>query len=343
MIIGPVYASNGAGAITPSGSQAIAYDVFGRTVSIGGEAFAYDGDGARVIENTRVFADDDVFVEDSATLSLYVRFGGELVAKRVLTSPDLGTTTWLHTNHIGSVVLETNPSGASGAYGSEQEYFPFGLPVTPGKSEIYGFTGQQQNPATGVVYLHARYYDPYVGRFLSADPSEPTSPGVGPNRYAYAFNDPVNAADPTGLDTFLAGQTAAGNGGADVIAQMRQIRELGLVYGSDVTTSGTQARYVVPWRSSFGVVTFKDQQIDCSSATLEAFLKSTHGDINGAPLTDRMFRGLYNLWQRYTGNEPRDGAVGALVSLGIAERVLDRNAIRVGDIVQGYTLSHPLI
>lgn len=35
-------------------------------------------------------------------------------------------------------------------------------------------------------------------RFLSPDPSDPTLPGVGTNRYAYGLNDPINNSDPNG-------------------------------------------------------------------------------------------------------------------------------------------------
>ncbi len=35
-------------------------------------------------------------------------------------------------------------------------------------------------------------------RFISPDTLDPTQPGVGTNRYAYAQNDPVNKSDPTG-------------------------------------------------------------------------------------------------------------------------------------------------
>ncbi|NOU31372.1 MAG: RHS repeat-associated core domain-containing protein, partial [Polyangiaceae bacterium] len=54
--------------------------------------------------------------------------------------------------------------------------------------------------ATGLVYLHARYYDPALGQFISPDPLDMARPGVGPNRYAYSGGDPVNSKDPSGLD-----------------------------------------------------------------------------------------------------------------------------------------------
>jgi hypothetical protein len=47
-----------------------------------------------------------------------------------------------------------------------------------------------------------RYYDPVIGRFLSADTLDPNKPGVGTNRYAYADNDPINKADPNGHGFF---------------------------------------------------------------------------------------------------------------------------------------------
>ena len=47
-------------------------------------------------------------------------------------------------------------------------------------------------------YLNARYYDPKLAMLLQPDWWEVTRAGVGTNRYAYSFNDPVNASDPGG-------------------------------------------------------------------------------------------------------------------------------------------------
>lgn len=44
--------------------------------------------------------------------------------------------------------------------------------------------------------VHARYYDPETGRFISPDPSGYQD---GPNLYAYVGNNPLNYTDPWGL------------------------------------------------------------------------------------------------------------------------------------------------
>jgi RHS repeat-associated protein len=60
------------------------------------------------------------------------------------------------------------------------------------------YINERFDPETGLQYLHARYYDPNLGRFLTPDTWDPMLPGVDFNRYAYAGNDPVNASDPNG-------------------------------------------------------------------------------------------------------------------------------------------------
>ncbi|WP_421695365.1 RHS repeat-associated core domain-containing protein [Aestuariivirga sp.] len=54
------------------------------------------------------------------------------------------------------------------------------------------------DPESGLQYLHARYYDPLLGRFLSPDTWDPDLAGVDINRYAYAGDDPVNGSDANG-------------------------------------------------------------------------------------------------------------------------------------------------
>ncbi len=58
------------------------------------------------------------------------------------------------------------------------------------------YRGYYYDSETGLYYLNARYYDPEVGRFISADE---TLIG-GYNLFEYCYNDPINLIDPTGLE-----------------------------------------------------------------------------------------------------------------------------------------------
>ena len=66
------------------------------------------------------------------------------------------------------------------------------------KTTNTGSGGEAHDAETGLLYLHARYYDPAIGRFISPDWWDPNKPGVGTNRYAYSDNDPINKSDPNG-------------------------------------------------------------------------------------------------------------------------------------------------
>jgi len=60
----------------------------------------------------------------------------------------------------------------------------------------FGFHGLPQDPITGFLYVRNRYYDPFLGRFLSLDPMGYAD---SPNPYQYAGNNPANFSDPLGL------------------------------------------------------------------------------------------------------------------------------------------------
>jgi RHS repeat-associated protein len=85
----------------------------------------------------------------------------------------------------------------AGAVTERTGYAAFGEPK-PTSSLPKGYIGERPDVETGMLYLNARYYDPALGRFISPDDWDPTLPGVGTNRYAYAQNDPVNKADANG-------------------------------------------------------------------------------------------------------------------------------------------------
>jgi RHS repeat-associated protein len=63
----------------------------------------------------------------------------------------------------------------------------------------FGFTGEQVDDATGMMYLRARYYSPYLNQFIQPDTivPDPRIPADW-NEYTYARDNPVNYTDPSG-------------------------------------------------------------------------------------------------------------------------------------------------
>ncbi len=62
------------------------------------------------------------------------------------------------------------------------------------------YRGYYYDTETKLYYLNARYYDPEVGRFISADSTQFLEPNTvnGLNLYAYCGNNPVMGYDPYG-------------------------------------------------------------------------------------------------------------------------------------------------
>jgi RHS repeat-associated protein len=158
--------------------------------------FLYDGNGQRLKQTTPAAVTVYPFGDDiectGGVTTKYISLGSPIVAQRV------GTTTyWLHGNHEDSIQAVSNSSGQSVQH---LTYGPYGSRLATATSfpEARSFTSQREDDS-GLFYLHARYHDPLLGRFISADPTVPSDRAVGLNRYSYAFNDPVNKTDVNGL------------------------------------------------------------------------------------------------------------------------------------------------
>src|SRR5262249_6575584 len=82
-------------------------------------------------------------------------------------------------------------------------YAAYGLGLSQTGSDVNPFlfggqSGYYTDGPTGIMLCGARWYDPYIGRWLSRDPIEYEG---GDNLYAYCENNPVNGIDPSGLYT----------------------------------------------------------------------------------------------------------------------------------------------
>jgi len=99
---------------------------------------------------------------------------------------------------VGSIAALTGPNGQ---IVRTLDYDTFGAAYIGGGTETtFGFTGEQYDQETGLIYLRARYYDPTLGRFISQDPYSGSMPEPqSQNGYAYVGNNPVTFVDPLGL------------------------------------------------------------------------------------------------------------------------------------------------
>ncbi|MEW9625818.1 RHS repeat-associated core domain-containing protein [Rhodanobacter geophilus] len=108
--------------------------------------------------------------------------------------------TYVYTDPQGTPLVKAD---AAGNVIARYDYMPYGDAVTSLGSppDGPGYTGHVNDPETGLVYMQARYYQPF-GRFLSPDPVGPTPGDIYDfNRYAYTDNNPVNHIDPDGRST----------------------------------------------------------------------------------------------------------------------------------------------
>jgi len=185
----------------------------------GGIDFAYDSDGSRVVKETSAqttFYAGDLYqrtVPSEGTGAAGHRFmiyaGGRAIA--AISQPQASgpvAIEYLHDDSLGSLQATT----ASDASVVETRHFDtFGTAWgSPGSSAQvpYGYTGQEHDSELGLVNMHGRLYDQSIGQFMSADPVIQAPFSQGLNRFAYAFNSPLNYTDPSGFSAQAAEDAA---------------------------------------------------------------------------------------------------------------------------------------
>lgn len=106
---------------------------------------------------------------------------------------------------LGSVALDLDGDGALLAY---EEYFPYGRTAFVAGNAVrevrlrnIRYVGKHQDDSTGFYVFQYRYYAPFIGNWVSPDPAGEVD---GPNRYAYARNNPITLVDPLGLQAYVA-------------------------------------------------------------------------------------------------------------------------------------------
>jgi RHS repeat-associated protein len=169
----------------------------------------YDGDGARIAKTAggqRInFINDSggslaqVLVEADASWQVLHGYGYGI--QRISQRSPASAQFYLQ-DAASVVALADAAANLSEVY----RYDSFGFPSGNSGGNPYLFDGEAFDAETSLIYLRARYFDPSLGRFLGRDPvlGSTNSPDTF-NPYVFADDDPVNLADPSGLDTFQLG------------------------------------------------------------------------------------------------------------------------------------------
>lgn len=219
-------------------NKVMAYDVENRLIRVDETrddgnnyltTFVYDGDGGRVqksehtaqnAERTTQYIGSLYEVNSDGKITKHIFAGSNRVCSRSVSLRGASDEAILyyHSDHLGSSNVISDSAGRLAQY---CEYTPYGVTArNEGRDLVsHKFTGKELD-STNLYYYGARYYDPEIGRFITADtivqaPYDPQSL----NRYSYCSNNPINYTDPTGHSWFSKffknlGKAIAGNPGA---------------------------------------------------------------------------------------------------------------------------------
>jgi len=200
------YSYDANGNMTGGAGRSIIYDFENRAIQITKMGvttdFVYDGDGGRVSKTvggtTTTYIGKHYLCENGACKRLI--FSGDLRIAEVDSTS--GDPIYFHTDHLGSTGVVTDKLGNNI---EDITYYPYGLSYSDTGTENvrYKFTGQELDFSTDLYFYNARYYDPSLARFISADSivPDPLDPQSF-NRYSYVRNNPINLTDPTGHSFF---------------------------------------------------------------------------------------------------------------------------------------------
>jgi len=165
---------------------------------------------------------------------------GSLVAETRF-SGGTATTTYLHSNWRGDVVMATDTSGN---VVGEYSYTTFGeqLSATGTYTPRFTFSSKERD-ASGLVYHGFRYYSPVLCRWISEDP---IGEDGGINLYQFCGNNPVNYIDSDGLRAWSESETFDLLMGLRSQAQKGGMKWAWNQYMDSETISGLDFKYLNP-------------------------------------------------------------------------------------------------
>ncbi|MGM9680632.1 MAG: RHS repeat-associated core domain-containing protein, partial [Eubacteriales bacterium] len=158
--------------------------------SVGTDTVQYVRDGSKLLQE--IHADYTItFLYDDTDTLIGFRYGGN---NYYYGADSLGVIHYVY-NEAGTVVVTYTYDAWGGTVSATGNNTLIG--VNPIRYKSYYYDSE-----TGFFYLQSRYYDPQVGRFVSADDWQymgATGTVLGYNLFSYCENEPVNYVDNIGL------------------------------------------------------------------------------------------------------------------------------------------------
>ncbi|MEW6248918.1 MAG: RHS repeat-associated core domain-containing protein [Nitrospirota bacterium] len=253
---GTTYTYDANGNLTSGGGRTISYNFENKPTSITSVGqttqFVYDGDGGRVkkiVGTTTIRYIGKLYECENTSCTRFIFAGNQ----RIATVASNGAVHYWHPDHLGSSSVITDSTGAQV---QAVTYYPYGAtrsntsPNNPAVNVPYKYTGKELDE-TGLYFYEARYYDPTLGRFISADTLVPNPRDPQDlNRYTYAGNNPLRYTDPTGHFRLNFGKffrRAFGDVGTAIVGVAIQfgVPYVGPLAGTAILTQSRTGRYVL--------------------------------------------------------------------------------------------------
>ncbi|MFD2256890.1 RHS repeat-associated core domain-containing protein [Luteolibacter algae] len=188
-----------------SGHLNLAYNSRNQLTSADGLTYTYDAEGRRRTITDTSGTIRDVIDPNGSLSRLLIRHNADNTKNYYVYGLGLlyevdeaDNTKTHHYDQVGSTIARTDDTGK---VIGKAEYSAYGLCFwkhgdmdTP---FLYNGQAGVQTDANGLLNMRARYYSPYLMRFLNSDPIGFSG---GANWFAYADGNPISLNDPFGLD-----------------------------------------------------------------------------------------------------------------------------------------------